>query len=57
MCSESWVIWYCVGCDESGDFLGYYAVRLMTTDHHLRLYEDGGRGEGLPAHGGWCPAL
>ncbi len=41
-----WTIWYLFGADERGEFLDYYSSHRMTSDSHVRLYDDG-RVEGL----------
>jgi hypothetical protein len=48
-----WVIWYLFGADSRGEYLDYYATHRMTTDSHLRIY-DNGITEHLPAlHSGY----
>lgn len=37
----SWLIQYCFGEDEKGEYLDYYAAHRMTDDSHRRIYEDG----------------
>ena len=41
-----WTIWYLFGADERGEYLDYYSSHRMTSDSHVRLYDDG-RVEGL----------
>ena len=36
-----WLIQYCFGKDENGDYMDYYAAHRMTDDSHVRIYEDG----------------
>lgn len=36
-----WLIQYCFGEDENGEYLDYYATHRMTDDSHVRIYEDG----------------
>ena len=36
-----WLIQYCFGKDEKGDYMDYYAAHRMTDDSHVRIYEDG----------------
>ena len=36
-----WTIWFLFGSDESGEYLDYYASHRMTSDSHVRIYEDG----------------
>ena len=43
-----WLIQYCFGKDESGEYLDYYAAHRMTDDRHERIYADG-RTKDLPA--------
>ena len=43
-----WLIQYCFGKDENGEYMDYYAVHRMADDSHVRIYEDG-RKESLPA--------
>jgi len=45
---SGWLIQYCFGDDETGDYLDYYAVHRMTSDSHERIYADG-RKKHLPA--------
>ncbi len=47
-----WLIQYCFGKDETGEYLDYYAAHRMTDDSHMRIYTDG-RQESLPALSGW----
>lgn len=42
-----WLIQYCFGKDETGEYLDYYATHRMTTDSHMRIYADG-REKSLP---------
>jgi hypothetical protein len=46
-----WLIQFCFGHDEKGDYLDYYASHRMTDDDHVRLYADGTKIE-LAALGG-----
>ena len=46
--NSGWLIQYCFGKDETGEYLDYYAAHRMTDDSHVRIYEDG-RTENLPA--------
>jgi hypothetical protein len=43
-----WLIQYCFGKDENGEYLDYYAAHRMTDDSHIRIHEDG-KEESLPA--------
>lgn len=43
-----WLIQYCFGKDEVGEYLDYYAAHRMTNDSHIRIYSDG-RKKKLPA--------
>ena len=43
-----WLIQYCFGKDENGEYMDYYATHRMTDDSHIRIYEDD-REESLPA--------
>lgn len=43
-----WLIQYCFGKDEHGEYLDYYAAHRMTDDEHVRIYADG-QVEDLPA--------
>jgi len=45
---SGWLIQYCFGKDENGDFLDYYAAHRMTDDSHLRIYANGTK-KHLPA--------
>lgn len=45
---SGWVIQFCFGRDDKGEFLDYYASHRMTEDEHVRLYADGSTSE-LPA--------
>lgn len=36
-----WLIQFCFGRDDKGDYLDYYASHRMTDDDHIRLYADG----------------
>ena len=47
-----WLIQYCFGQDEKGDYLDFYCAHRMTDDDHIRLYADGTKLE-LPALAGW----
>jgi len=42
-----WLIQYCFGQDDTGEFLDFYASHRMTDDRHTRLYSDG-RTQDLP---------
>ena len=46
--NSGWLIQYCFGKDETGEYMDYYAAHRMTDDSHVRIYEDG-REESLPA--------
>lgn len=46
--NAGWLIQYCFGEDENGEYLDYYAAHRMTDDSHVRIYEDG-KVEHLPA--------
>ena len=48
LAEAGWLIQYCFGSDDSGEFLDYYAAHRMTDDSHVRVYEDG-RVVALPA--------
>lgn len=43
-----WLIQYCFGEDENGDYLDYYAAHRMTDDSQVRIYANG-KVENLPA--------
>lgn len=45
---SGWLIQYCFGEDEYGEYLDYYAAHRMTDDEHVRIYSDG-EVEDLPA--------
>ena len=45
---QGWLIQYCFGRDERGEFLDYYAAHRMTSDSHVRIRHDG-TVEDLPA--------
>lgn len=45
---SGWLIQYCFGKDERGEYLDYYAAHRMTDDKHVRIYTDG-QVEDLPA--------
>ena len=47
-----WLIQYCFGEDENGEYMDYYAAHRMTDDSHLRIYADG-REKALPTLNGW----
>jgi len=36
-----WLIQFCFGKDEKGEYLDYYAAHRMTDDRHVRIYENG----------------
>jgi len=36
-----WLIQFCFGKDEKGEYLDYYAAHRMTDDCHVRIYENG----------------
>ncbi|AEG17853.1 hypothetical protein [Methanobacterium paludis] len=38
---SGWLIQYCFGKDETGEYLDYYATHRMTGDSHVRMYADG----------------
>ena len=44
--SRGWTVKYCIGKDQDGKFLDYYAAHRMTNDRHLRI-RDNGDVEGL----------
>lgn len=44
----SWLIQYCFGKNETGEYLDYYAAHRMTNDSHVRIYADGKK-ENLPS--------
>lgn len=46
--NAGWLIQYCFGKDETGEYMDYYAAHRMTDDSHVRIYDDG-RVETLPA--------
>ena len=46
--AAGWAIWYLFGSNERREYLDYYAAHRMTTDRHVRLYENG-EVESLPA--------
>lgn len=46
-----WLIQYCFGKDDKGEYLDYYAAH-MTDDSHVRIYTDGSQ-ESLPALNSW----
>jgi hypothetical protein len=50
-----WMIWYCFGSDDKGEYLDYYAAHRMTNDRHERLYADGSN-QFLPTLEGMRPA-
>lgn len=43
-----WLIQYCFGEDETGEYLDYYAAHRMTDDRHIRIYSNGNK-KSLPA--------
>ena len=43
-----WLIQYCFGINDGGEYLDYYAAHRMTDDEHVRIYTDG-QVEDLPA--------
>jgi hypothetical protein len=43
-----WLIQYCFGNDETGEYMDYYAAHRMTDDSHVRIYDDG-KEKSLPA--------
>ncbi len=53
--AAGWAIWYLFGSDGRGEYLDYYASHRMTSDCHVRIYEDG-REESLPTVSTMCPA-
>lgn len=53
--AAGWAIWYLFGSDERGGYLDYYASHRMTSDRHVRIYEDGGE-ESLPTVSTMRPA-
>ncbi|HHT19465.1 MAG: hypothetical protein ACOX08_09225 [Methanobacterium sp.] len=46
--NAGWLIQYCFGNDDHGEYLDYYAAHRMTDDEHVRIYEDG-QVKNLPA--------
>jgi hypothetical protein len=38
---NGWLIQYCFGSDQHGEYLDYYATHRMTDDEHVRLHSDG----------------
>lgn len=44
---EGWLIPYCFGKDENGEYMDYYAINRWYGDSHVRIYADG-REEDLP---------
>ena len=48
---KGWLIQYCFGHDENGEYLDYCASHRMTDDEHIRLCADGSQIE-LAALGG-----
>jgi len=46
--NAGWLIQYCFGKNETGEYLDYYAAHRMTDDSHVRIYQDGHE-ESLPA--------
>lgn len=53
--AAGWAIWYLFGSDERGGYLDYYASHRMTSDRHVRIYEDGSE-ESLPTVSTMRPA-
>lgn len=47
-----WLIQFCFGKDEKGEYLDYYASHRMTDDSHVRIYADGHK-KNLPALCSW----
>ncbi|MGD9911817.1 hypothetical protein [Methanothrix sp.] len=45
---KGWLIQYCFGEDEAGEYMDYYATHRMTSDVHTRIRADGSV-ESLPA--------
>ncbi|MEM2097992.1 MAG: hypothetical protein QXI70_07535 [Methanothrix sp.] len=45
---KGWLIQYCFGDDEAGEYMDYYAAHRMTDDEHIRIRADGSV-ESLPA--------
>lgn len=45
---KGWLIQYCFGEDEAGEYMDYYAAHRMTDDEHVRIRADGSI-ESLPA--------
>lgn len=43
-----WLIQYCFGKDDTGEYMDYYATHRMTDDRHVRIYANGREGT-LPA--------
>lgn len=46
--NAGWLIQYCFGKDENGEYLDYYAAHRMTGDSHVRIHVDG-KEESLPS--------
>ncbi|ART81214.1 hypothetical protein CBP31_00015 [Oceanisphaera profunda] len=46
-----WLIQYCFGQDDKGDYLDFYCAHRMTDDDHTRLYADGTKVELLALAG------
>jgi len=39
--NAGWLIKFCFGKDEKGEYLDYYAAHRMTDDRYVRIYENG----------------
>ena len=52
---QGWAIWYLFGSDERGEYLDHYASHRMTSDRHIRIWEDGTE-EYLPVVSSMRPA-
>jgi hypothetical protein len=50
--SKGWLIQYCLGKNENGTYLDYYAAHRMTDDSHVRIYSDGTL-KNLPSLSSW----
>lgn len=46
---NGFAIWYLFGNDERGEYLDYYVCHRRDFDEHMRIYENGGTKENLPA--------
>lgn len=50
---SGWLIQYCFGTDDKGDYLDYYASHRMSGDDHCRIYSDGSEMELPTLQGGF----